>query len=770
MKRALIMLWGAIALSQIALAQPTARPVFSLESRVDEASLIFVGHITEVQVREQQAPLSTVTVDEFIRGNDAKRSYDLAIWKPVDELADLKRRGVRLILFVKQEAPQYPQAVFQLSDSVLKAPLADFTFLKGGISILKFVKDRVQAHPEASGYYVVPLLEGEAGSAWHQELVDSGDSGSMISGLAVPIDARLEKWARSSIHSKDLQLVSRAIAALGYFKSTANIDLVKTQLTSNLHDAYYDQENNGYEMRMYRIRRQAHEILTKWGVDVEQPLLEERVPVFDELKELYWQGPVTSEKLQILPKFKKLANLQFFTPKLTHDDMVLISQVKTLTDLGLGNTEIADNDLAPLAELPRLEKLSLANLSITDEGLKHVAKIKSLREVWVAGTELTQSGLLWLADQRPDIKVTGVDQLNPALRYAMRNDVEGLKRLASRDPKSLQVADSFDNTALHVAAQFGAYDAALYLIEQGADVNAINKDGMNPLVSAAANYRPNGDLMMLLVHHGVDIDRPDSKGWTALQHLAITGTAYQTRFLLNSGGDPSRFDPAWVESLRGRPEIAQLLKDFDEQKQRIPTLLELVKGESPREVYSLKTGSTDRLTTTGLGPFTGDLVWSGTPTKRPYLGPLGQQKVSLQLGDLPQHRLVTVELEVFLIGSWDGNGDGEGPDILNIEVPGLGTLLYSSFYNNPTKGARYQSFPDIYRKGFHEGYTGATEAGTLAFPGDNRDSVYRFTFTFAHTGPDFQLDLKGLTVPQGGLGGLLYDERWGITSLKVKTD
>lgn len=771
MNRGVILLAGLFALWQSSFAQPSARPVRSLEVLTDESPVIFVGRVTDIKSTTDSGPLSTVVVEELIRGDAAKEIYQINLWKPIDELADLKRRKVRLLIFLRDEGDGV-SGTFEVDDPEIKAPLAYFTFLKGGAAILKLAKERARLRPEpTAASFHIGIHDSEARSQWMQELVDAGETGTMISGLLVPIDARLEKWARSALESGDLYVAGNAINALGHFKSPENINLLKKQLQSKLFSPSADGENIGYEKRQYGMRHRAYEILTNWGVAVEPPIFEEVVPVFDSMKELYWQGPVTPERLQVILKFKNLTNLQFHAPKLGLSEIRLISKVQSLTHLGLTNSGVTDDDLFPLASLPHLTKLELGGLNVTDEGLKQIAKIKSLRELWVAGTEVTKSGLDWLAKERPDIKVGGSDQLNAALRFAMQNDLEGLKRMAARDPKSLKITDFYDNTPLHIAAQFGAYDAAVYLIEQGADVNAINKSGMNALVQAASKYNPNGDLMRLLVNRGVDVDRPDSNGWTALRHLIITGTPYQVRYILNSGGDPSRFDPAWVETLRsGKPEIDRLLQEYKDQRERIPELLGQVKGECRNEVYNLKTGSTDRLTTTGHGPFTGDLVWSETPKKRPYLGPLGQQKVSLQLGDLPDHQLVTVELEVFLIGSWDGNGDGEGPDILHIEVPGLGSLLYSTFYNNGTKGARLQSFPNVYRQGFHEGYTGALEAETLAFPDDVRSSVYRFSFTFAHTGPDFLLDVKGLTVPQGGLGGLLYDERWGITNLKVKTD
>ena len=144
------------------------------------------------------------------------------------------------------------------------------------------------------------------------------------------------------------------------------------------------------------------------------------------------------------------------------------------------------------------------------------------------------------------------------------------------------------------------------------------------------------------------------------------------------------------------------------------------------------------------------------------------------------HKNVRVSIELFIIGSWDGYGAlGAGPDILDIQVPNLGTLLHSSFFND-TEGddalLKLQSFPDPYMMGFHPGYTGAFSAKSLGFTDvwdgitNHRDAVYKLDYTFAHTGPSVQLTFNGLTVSEGGITTLTGDENWGIGNLIISTD
>ena len=116
---------------------------------------------------------------------------------------------------------------------------------------------------------------------------------------------------------------------------------------------------------------------------------------------------------------------------------------------------------------------------------------------------------------------------------------------------------------------------------------------------------------------------------------------------------------------------------------------------------------------------------------------------------------------------------------MDIQVPGVGTLLHSTFFNNTEgdyAGLPAQSFPDPYPFGFHKGYTGAAEAHSLGFAEawDNRiykrDAVYRLQYTFAHVWSDLRLVLTGQTAPEGTVQKLQDDEQWGIGAVVVKTD
>ncbi|KAK7849916.1 26s proteasome non-atpase regulatory subunit 10 [Quercus suber] len=69
-------------------------------------------------------------------------------------------------------------------------------------------------------------------------------------------------------------------------------------------------------------------------------------------------------------------------------------------------------------------------------------------------------------------------------------------------------------TPLHRAASTGNSELCELLIEEGAEIDAVDKAGQTPLMNAVICY--NKEVALLLIRHGADVDVEDKEGYTVL--------------------------------------------------------------------------------------------------------------------------------------------------------------------------------------------------------------------------------------------------------------
>jgi ankyrin repeat protein len=150
---------------------------------------------------------------------------------------------------------------------------------------------------------------------------------------------------------------------------------------------------------------------------------------------------------------------------------------------------------------------------------------------------------------------------------ASQDDLDEVK-LKIEGGTNVDVNDAKGQTALMYAAETGRIDVVLYLLSQGADVNARSAlYGLGPILNyAAAANRV--EVIEILMARGANIDAVSFPGDnTALMYAAGTGHIEAVKLLLGKGADASlenSDDQTALDVARNRNQndVVQLLESL----------------------------------------------------------------------------------------------------------------------------------------------------------------------------------------------------------------
>lgn len=165
-------------------------------------------------------------------------------------------------------------------------------------------------------------------------------------------------------------------------------------------------------------------------------------------------------------------------------------------------------------------------------------------------------------------------------------------------------------------------------------------------------------------------------------------------------------------------------------------------------------------------------VWTGTrktaitKATRAYLGPYGNDSIVAHIQDIPAHDSIIIELEVFILGSWDGVVDD---DYLTILLDSKDTLLSSTFSNTSYS----QNYPDRRGGNQYPRRTGATAVDCTGwlfreakvFDGP-LDAAYTFTYKVPHTSKECSISIISVLKD---VRPIPENEAWGISMLRIAT-
>lgn len=149
-------------------------------------------------------------------------------------------------------------------------------------------------------------------------------------------------------------------------------------------------------------------------------------------------------------------------------------------------------------------------------------------------------------------------------------DPETVRALIEKDPKAVRAYDADGFTLLHLAADRGNRECVELLLDNGADINAIDKrktDGHRFRHFTALCFAVNNgfdELVELLINRGAEVNPAPRVTHTPLSLAVWTGNMKIARLLIETGAEVNKkgnsgLTPLFTAVYVGNPAIAKLL-------------------------------------------------------------------------------------------------------------------------------------------------------------------------------------------------------------------
>jgi PKD repeat protein len=144
------------------------------------------------------------------------------------------------------------------------------------------------------------------------------------------------------------------------------------------------------------------------------------------------------------------------------------------------------------------------------------------------------------------------------------------------------------------------------------------------------------------------------------------------------------------------------------------------------------------------------------------LGYLSNQQAILNLNNLPTHDQITIDFDLYIHDTWDGNSTVSGPDMFKVLLDN-NTVLNTTF-SNETWNSTTQSFPNDFSAN-NPSFTGSltrTLPTACNFGGGSLSAKYHITKTIPHSAATLEIILEA-----SGLENVC-NESWSIDNLVVQ--
>lgn len=195
------------------------------------------------------------------------------------------------------------------------------------------------------------------------------------------------------------------------------------------------------------------------------------------------------------------------------------------------------------------------------------ARVDGINALMTASVGGYSEAAALLLENGADSKAKDNDNLTPLMNAAENGNFETVKLLVehANDPDYVNQMSNTGFTPLIVASAHGHVDALAYLIDAGAEVDAVGENLVTALMYAsAANHI---DAMKLLIEKGnADIEKLHSNGGTALLEASTGGMFEAMKLLVEKGAqvdftDSDGVTPLMAIASQGKTEAQALIID-----------------------------------------------------------------------------------------------------------------------------------------------------------------------------------------------------------------
>jgi PKD repeat protein len=145
------------------------------------------------------------------------------------------------------------------------------------------------------------------------------------------------------------------------------------------------------------------------------------------------------------------------------------------------------------------------------------------------------------------------------------------------------------------------------------------------------------------------------------------------------------------------------------------------------------------------------------------LGNMGAQQAILNLTNIPSHDFITVDYDLYIHDSWDGNNTNSGPDVFNMIVNG-DTSIHTTFSNWNFSPYNTQAYPNNIPAS-NPNFTGALATNLPTACNSSVSTLsakYHISKTIAHTAASLTLLLEAVGTE------IACNESWSIDNLVIQ--